>query len=96
MPLREGPIRFSYSAVVLLMVIRFGVYATLLAGWASNSKYGLIGALRGVAQTISYEVRLALFLFRFLLVPVTLNLSLLRQTNSELVLLGCLAPLVLL
>ena len=96
MPLREGPIRFSYSAVVLLMVIRFGVYATLLAGWASNSKYGLIGALRGVAQTISYEVRLALFLFRFLLVPVTLNLSLLRQTNSELALLGCLAPLVLL
>lgn len=41
------------------------VYTLLGAGWSSNSKYSLIGALRCVAQTISYEVRLALILITF-------------------------------
>ena len=45
-----------------LCVSRLNVYGTLLAGWASNSKYALLGAIRAVAQTISYEVRLALIL----------------------------------
>jgi NADH-ubiquinone oxidoreductase chain 1 len=39
-----------------------GVYRVILAGWASNSTYALLGGLRAVAQTISYEVRLALIL----------------------------------
>ena len=40
------------------------MYGTLLAGWSSNSKYALIGRLRAVAQTISYEVSIVLiFLF---------------------------------
>ncbi len=38
------------------------VYGVLLAGWSSNSKYAMVGALRGAAQTISYEVRFALLL----------------------------------
>lgn len=38
------------------------VYGTLLAGWASNSKYALLGSLRAIAQTISYEVSMALIL----------------------------------
>jgi NADH-ubiquinone oxidoreductase chain 1 len=39
-----------------------GVYSIMVAGWSSNSNYALLGALRAVAQTISYEVRLALIL----------------------------------
>lgn len=47
-----------------MCVSSLNVYGTLLAGWASNSKYALLGGLRAVAQTISYEVRMALvFLF---------------------------------
>lgn len=39
---------------------RFGVYTLIGRGWSSNSNYALLGAIRGVAQTISYEVRIAL------------------------------------
>lgn len=42
-----------------------GVYTVIIAGWASNSNYALLGGLRAVAQTISYEVRLALILLSF-------------------------------
>lgn len=39
------------------------MYPLFLSGWASNRKYALLGAVRGVAQGVSYEVRLALVLF---------------------------------
>lgn len=47
--------------------LRVGVYSSLGAGWSSNSKYSLLGALRSIAQTISYEVSLAIILIRFIL-----------------------------
>lgn len=53
--------------LLFLCVSRINVYATLSAGWFSNSKYALLGALRSVAQTISYEVSLALILIRLLI-----------------------------
>jgi NADH-ubiquinone oxidoreductase chain 1 len=43
-----------------------GVYTVMIAGWSSNSNYSLLGCLRSVAQTISYEVSLALILLSFL------------------------------
>lgn len=46
------------------------------AGWSSNSKYSLLGSLRAVAQTISYEVRLALILLSFIILVGGFNLSL--------------------
>ncbi|MGD2026559.1 MAG: NADH-quinone oxidoreductase subunit NuoH [Anaerolineales bacterium] len=49
----------------------FGIVAVMMAGWSSNNKYSLIGAFRGVAQLISYEVPL----FLSLLVPVFLSRS---------------------
>ena len=47
----------------------------MLAGWSSNRKYALIGGLRGVAQTISYEIRLALILLIFLIYFNSYNLE---------------------
>ena len=85
-PLREVGQVFQYSGIVLLIIIRIGVYPTILAGWASNSKYALIGALRGVAQTISYEVRLALFLFRFFMVARSLTIKRVVGVNASLTL----------
>lgn len=48
------------SIILFIIIISLGVYPLLLAGWASSRKYALVGRIRGVAQTISYEISLAL------------------------------------
>lgn len=51
---------FNLGVLFFLCISRIGVYTVIIAGWSSNSNYALLGGLRAVAQTISYEVRLAL------------------------------------
>nr|YP_002261364.1 NADH dehydrogenase subunit 1 [Acrida willemsei]ACG59321.1 NADH dehydrogenase subunit 1 [Acrida willemsei] len=53
---------FSYGFLFFLCCTSLSVYAIMIAGWSSNSNYSLLGSLRSVAQTISYEVSLALIL----------------------------------
>ncbi len=53
----------------------FGVLAILMAGWASNNKYALIGAMRGVAQLISYEVPMVLSIVGVVLIVGSLQMS---------------------
>nr|QWS06281.1 NADH dehydrogenase subunit 1 [Buccinum bayani] len=53
---------FKWGILFFLCVSGMNVYGTLLAGWASNSKYALLGSLRAIAQTISYEISMALVL----------------------------------
>lgn len=53
---------FKWGILFFLCVSSLNVYGTLLAGWASNSKYALLGSLRAIAQTISYEISIALVL----------------------------------
>jgi NADH-ubiquinone oxidoreductase chain 1 len=50
---------FKLSILFFLACIRVSVYGIILSGWSSNSKYALLGALRAVAQTISYEIVLS-------------------------------------
>nr|YP_009564284.1 NADH dehydrogenase subunit 1 [Glossaulax reiniana]QAX91768.1 NADH dehydrogenase subunit 1 [Glossaulax reiniana]QHE65845.1 NADH dehydrogenase subunit 1 [Neverita didyma]QID90372.1 NADH dehydrogenase subunit 1 [Glossaulax reiniana] len=52
----------KWGILFFLCVSSLNVYGTLLAGWASNSKYALLGSLRAIAQTISYEISMALIL----------------------------------
>jgi NADH-ubiquinone oxidoreductase chain 1 len=54
---------------------RFRVYGLIGRGWASNSNYAILGAIRGVAQTISYEISLAFFFLGFRLLIFGFNLS---------------------
>lgn len=63
-----------FSILLFLCISSLRVYGTLGAGWSSNSKYALLGALRGVAQTISYEVRISLILIATLFITQTYNL----------------------
>lgn len=53
--------------ILILVILRLGIYPVFISGWRSNSKYALLGRIRGVAQTISYEIALALLFFRFFL-----------------------------
>nr|YP_003795658.1 NADH dehydrogenase subunit 1 [Collichthys lucidus]ADJ66683.1 NADH dehydrogenase subunit 1 [Collichthys lucidus] len=62
MPLPYPIIDLNLSILFILALSSLAVYSILGSGWASNSKYALIGALRAVAQTISYEVSLGLIL----------------------------------
>nr|YP_009646760.1 NADH dehydrogenase subunit 1 [Lateolabrax japonicus]ALN11683.1 NADH dehydrogenase subunit 1 [Lateolabrax japonicus]BAP46379.1 NADH dehydrogenase subunit 1 [Lateolabrax japonicus]BAX03786.1 NADH dehydrogenase subunit 1 [Lateolabrax japonicus] len=62
MPLPYPTADLNLSILFILALSSLAVYSILGSGWASNSKYALIGALRAVAQTISYEVSLGLIL----------------------------------
>nr|WBR65495.1 NADH dehydrogenase subunit 1 [Layahima sp. 4 YZ-2022a] len=53
---------FNLGLLFFLCCTSMGVYTVMIAGWSSNSNYALLGGLRAVAQTISYEVSMALLL----------------------------------
>nr|QYA18185.1 NADH dehydrogenase subunit 1 [Isoscelipteron pectinatum] len=65
---------FSYGLLFFLCCTSMGVYTVLVAGWASNSNYSLLGGLRAVAQTISYEVSMALLLLSFIFLIGSFNM----------------------
>ena len=82
---------YYFSSVFLLIIIRLNVYPLLLRGWASSNKYSIVGALRRVAQTISYEVRLALLMLIMLIYSISLPLDLFSE-GKQYVLLLFVAP----
>nr|YP_009368779.1 NADH dehydrogenase subunit 1 [Thyestilla gebleri]ARN58024.1 NADH dehydrogenase subunit 1 [Thyestilla gebleri] len=73
-PFLSVNVSFNLSMLYFLSISSLGVYTVMLAGWSSNSNYSLLGSLRAVAQTISYEVSLALILLSFLYLILSLNI----------------------
>nr|QGZ09982.1 NADH dehydrogenase subunit 1 [Eisenia nordenskioldi pallida] len=71
----------QFSVLYFLCVSSMNVYTTFLAGWSSNSKYALLGALRGVAQTISYEVSMSLILLSALILLSTMDFTKMTMTS---------------
>nr|YP_003434090.1 NADH dehydrogenase subunit 1 [Clinocottus analis]ACO49622.1 NADH dehydrogenase subunit 1 [Clinocottus analis] len=67
LPLPHPVLDLNLSILFILALSSLAVYSILGSGWASNSKYALIGALRAVAQTISYEVSLGLILLNLII-----------------------------
>nr|API68432.1 NADH dehydrogenase subunit 1 [Pteronotus sp. PV-RO-BRA] len=82
LPMPHPLINMNLSVLFMLAMSSLAVYAILWSGWASNSKYALIGALRAVAQTISYEVTLAIILLSVLLMNGSYTLSTLITTQE--------------
>nr|YP_009740913.1 NADH dehydrogenase subunit 1 [Euthystira luteifemora]QID03927.1 NADH dehydrogenase subunit 1 [Euthystira luteifemora] len=65
---------FPYGFMFFLCCTSIGVYTVMIAGWSSNSNYSLLGSLRSVAQTISYEVSLALILLSLIILIGSYNM----------------------
>lgn len=70
------------SIVFIYMVIRMSIYPLIISGWSSNRNYAIIGRLRGIAQTISYEISFALVLLFFLIPAQRLRIINFFRLNS--------------
>nr|WHL46486.1 NADH dehydrogenase subunit 1 [Phalera takasagoensis] len=67
-------VSFNLGIMFFLCCTSLGVYTVMIAGWSSNSNYALLGGLRAVAQTISYEVSLALIFMSNIIMIMDFNM----------------------
>nr|YP_010853268.1 NADH dehydrogenase subunit 1 [Deilephila elpenor]WGM81660.1 NADH dehydrogenase subunit 1 [Deilephila elpenor] len=67
-------VSFNLGLMFFFCCTSMGVYTVMIAGWSSNSNYALLGGLRAVAQTISYEVSMALILLSSIIMIMDFNL----------------------
>nr|YP_009938379.1 NADH dehydrogenase subunit 1 [Lethe syrcis]QNU07798.1 NADH dehydrogenase subunit 1 [Lethe syrcis]USO21430.1 NADH dehydrogenase subunit 1 [Lethe syrcis] len=67
-------IMFNMGVLFFLGCMSLGVYTVMIAGWSSNTNYSLLGGLRAVAQTISYEVSLILIMLSSIILIMDFNL----------------------
>jgi NADH-quinone oxidoreductase subunit H len=76
-PYGEGMVFADINVGILYLfaVSSLGVYGVIISGWASNSKYAFLGALRSAAQMVSYEVSLGVIIITVLICVGSLNLS---------------------
>nr|AIG23630.1 NADH dehydrogenase subunit 1 [Sminthopsis dolichura] len=83
LPMPNSLLDLNLGLLFILSLSGLSVYSILWSGWASNSKYALIGALRAVAQTISYEVSLAIILLSIMLINGSFTLKTLSITQEN-------------
>nr|YP_008815309.1 NADH dehydrogenase subunit 1 [Odontobutis sinensis]AGT79960.1 NADH dehydrogenase subunit 1 [Odontobutis sinensis] len=83
LPMPHPVTDLNLSILFMLAISSLTVYSILTSGWASNSKYALIGALRAVAQTISYEVSLGLILLSTIIFTGGFTLQMFNMTQES-------------
>ena len=84
-PLADGWVIADINVGVLYLfaISSLGVYGIIMAGWASNSKYAFLGAIRSAAQMVSYEVSIGFVIVCVLLVAGSLNLSVIVHAQEH-------------
>ncbi len=84
-PFDDGMVIANIDAGVLflLAVSSLGIYGVIISGWASNSKYAFLGAMRASAQMISYEIAMSMALVVVLMVSNSLNLGDIVQSQAK-------------
>ena len=84
-PFGEGLVLADINVGILYLfaISSLGVYGVIMAGWASNSKYAFLGALRSAAQMVSYEVSMGLVIITVLLCVGSLNLTTIIEAQRE-------------
>nr|ALO77076.1 NADH deshydrogenase subunit 1 [Hybosorus sp. HYB02] len=95
LPLVSVMFNFSFGFLFFLCCSSMGVYTIMIAGWSSNSNYAMLGGVRAVAQTISYEVSLFLILLSFLTLTLSLSIVDLMKFQSVVWFIFFLLPLSL-
>nr|AVJ52674.1 NADH dehydrogenase subunit 1 [Solenosthedium bilunatum] len=73
-PMMINLYNFNYGILFFMCCTGMGVYGVMLSGWSSNSNYALLGSLRSVSQTISYEVSMALIMVCLIIFVFSFNL----------------------
>nr|AAL10126.1 NADH dehydrogenase subunit 1 [Varanus salvator bivittatus]AGL61184.1 NADH dehydrogenase subunit 1 [Varanus salvator]AGL61185.1 NADH dehydrogenase subunit 1 [Varanus salvator] len=94
-PMPHALANLNLGLLSILAISSMAVNSILWAGWASNSKYALIGSLRAVAQTISYEVTLGIILLSILILTGGFTMQLLTTTQKHIWLLTTSWPLAM-
>nr|YP_009655122.1 NADH dehydrogenase subunit 1 [Phodopus sungorus]QCL17053.1 NADH dehydrogenase subunit 1 [Phodopus sungorus] len=95
LPMPHPLINMNMGILFILATSSLSVYSILWSGWASNSKYSMFGALRAVAQTISYEVTMAIILLSVLLMNGSFSLQTFITTQEPMWLLMTSWPLAM-
>ena len=96
-PFAEGIVicDLNFGVLYLLAISSLNVYGILFAGWASNSKYAFLGALRSTAQMISYEISLGFVILNVIICAGSFNLSVIVSSQKKIWFLFPLLPIFL-